>query len=200
MRQSYKFFIILNIIIIFNSCSSIGYSSMKRRAKSPKITSEKTSCEKEETGNILQNLSLHQQLNKELDKKDKFLLARKYNKEGNYEKSLKIFDELIEKGSVRSIYNKACIYRDVKRDLKYAFMLFEQAAKKGLAEAQYNLVYMYLNGQGTSYNYNHGLYWIKKAARNNIKKAQKYLACIYYDQQNYNLASYWLKEASLRNN
>ncbi|MCP3660656.1 MAG: hypothetical protein GY830_10240 [Bacteroidetes bacterium] len=59
---------------------------------------------------------------------------------------------------------------------------------------------MYLNSQGTSYNYNYGLYWIREAARNGITKAQKHLACIYYEQQNYDLASYWLKKASLRNN
>ncbi|MCP3660657.1 MAG: hypothetical protein GY830_10245 [Bacteroidetes bacterium] len=95
MTQSYNFFIILNIIIIFNSCSSIDY---KRNINK----------------DLEQNLHFHQAINKEISKEDKFRLARKYSKEGNYEKSLKIFEELIEKGSVRSIYNKACIYRDIK--------------------------------------------------------------------------------------
>ncbi|SUO96074.1 tetratricopeptide repeat protein [Suttonella ornithocola] len=56
-----------------------------------------------------------------------------------------------------------------------AFKWAQPAAEKGDAEAQFNLGWLYENGQGVTQDYNKACQWYEKAAAQGLAKAQQAL-------------------------
>ena len=79
-----------------------------------------------------------------------------------------------------------------KGDYQTAFKEWKPLAEQGDAAAQYNLGYMYNNGQGVSQNYTQAVYWYKKAAEQGNADAQFNLGNMYGTgrgiPQNYKIA------------
>ena len=66
-----------------------------------------------------------------------------------------------------------------KGDYKTALSIFEDLAKKGDIEAQYNLGVMYYNGYGVRQDYKKAIEWYEKAATQGIADAQYNLGVMY---------------------
>ena len=70
-----------------------------------------------------------------------------------------------------------------------------QAAKNGDTEAQFNLGFMYHQGQGVPQNYAEAMKWYRKAADQGLAEAQFNLAGMYYNgegvKQNFIKAYVW---------
>ena len=67
---------------------------------------------------------------------------------------------------------------DLEKDYFRASYWFLQAAKQGLAEAQYRLAVMYLGGVGIKQNKERAEYWMQKAASQGYLIAIKALVTI----------------------
>ena len=68
----------------------------------------------------------------------------------------------------------------VTKDFKAAKKLFEEAAEKGHADAQYNLGIMSYLGQGTELDYSRAADWFRMAAEQDHALAQYNLGFLYY--------------------
>ena len=66
-----------------------------------------------------------------------------------------------------------------KEDYKTSYRLILPLAKKGLAQAQYNLGVMHANGKGVAKNYSEAIRWWKLAANQGNDKAQYNLGLMY---------------------
>lgn len=91
--------------------------------------------------------------------------------------------------------------RTVARDDKEAVYWFRNAAKKGLAEAQYNLAVTYATGTaGVKYNPATAAEWYQKAAEQGLAEAQYNLGTMYGAghgvARNDTLAADWLRKAA----
>lgn len=91
--------------------------------------------------------------------------------------------------------------RTVARDDKEAVYWFRNAAKKGLAEAQYNLAVTYATGTaGVKYNPATAVEWYQKAAEQGLAEAQYNLGTMYGAghgvARNDTLAADWLRKAA----
>lgn len=64
-----------------------------------------------------------------------------------------------------------------------ALKWFKKAAEQGYADAQYNLGYCYLTGQGVSQDYSKAVMWYRKAAENGLAYAQYSLGFCYENGQ-----------------
>ena len=89
----------------------------------------------------------------------------------------------------------------VARDDKEAVYWFRNAAKKGLAEAQYNLAIMYATGSaGVKHNAATAAKWHQKAAKQGLAEAQYNLGTMYGTgrgvERDDALAAKWLRKAA----
>ena len=66
-----------------------------------------------------------------------------------------------------------------KGDYKTALTIFEDLAKKGDIDAQYNLGLMYDNGRGVKQDYKKAFEWYEKAANQGYASAQNNLGVMY---------------------
>ena len=77
---------------------------------------------------------------------------------------------------------------------------FEQAAKQGNADAQYQLGFMYETGQGVEQDYRRAAQWYEKAAAQGHAQAQYQLGCLYREglgvEENYEEAEKWWQRAA----
>jgi len=98
---------------------------------------------------------------------------------------MRIFTKLIIAVLLVSTLLNAGVYEDglkayKKANYKQAKKLFEKAAKKGNAKAQYKLAYMYANThKGIKKNQKKAMKWYKKSAKQGNGDAQADLAWIY---------------------
>ena len=99
-------------------------------------------------------------------------------------------------------YNFGLVYyncRDVQ-DYNKAFELFQEAAERGLANAQLCLGIMYAKGEDISQNYDKAFEWYQKAAEQGLTDAQYNLGVMYYNgqgvPQDYNKAFEWFQKAA----
>lgn len=87
----------------------------------------------------------------------------------------------------------------VKQDYDKAGVWLKLAAGQGLAEAQFELGKLYVEGAGVKKDYKKGMEWFLKAANQNNAKAQFNLGRIYEKGQvgevNYNEAKRWYDRA-----
>ena len=70
-----------------------------------------------------------------------------------------------------------------KGDYKTALTIFEDLAKKGDIDAQYNLGLMYDNGYGVKQDYKKAIEWYEKAVNQGVVDAQHNLGLMYYNGQ-----------------
>tara|TARA_R110000782_G_scaffold197722_1_gene286776 strand:+ start:512 stop:1252 length:741 start_codon:yes stop_codon:yes gene_type:complete len=63
-----------------------------------------------------------------------------------------------------------------------AFEFLREAAEGGLAEAQFNLGYSYVNGELVQLNEQEGICWLQKAAHAGIRRANLWLGVTYLEQ------------------
>ena len=86
-----------------------------------------------------------------------------------------------------------------KGDYKTALSIFEDLAKKGDIEAQYNLGVMYYNGYGVKQDYKKAIEWYEKSAIQGYAKAQYNLGAVYGNgegvRQDYKKAKEWFGKA-----
>ncbi len=86
-----------------------------------------------------------------------------------------------------------------KGDYKTAFTIFEDLASKGDIEAQYNLGFMYYNGEGVRQDYKKAFEWYEKAATQGFAEAQSNLGLMYVKgegvRQDYKRAKEWFGKA-----
>ena len=89
---------------------------------------------------------------------------------------------------------------EVAKDYKKAFELYEQAAKKGSASAQYYVAEMYYYGDGVEKDEIVGYQWYKKAADNGDSTACNRLGNMFYSgksvPQDYSTAFSWYKKSA----
>ena len=87
-----------------------------------------------------------------------------------------------------------------KEDYKTSYNLILPLAKKGFAQAQYNLGVMYGNGNGVEKNYSKAIKWWNLAADQGNDKAQYSLGVMYEDgkgvEKNLKTAKKWFQLAS----
>lgn len=85
-------------------------------------------------------------------------------------------------------------------DLELEFLATKKLAEQGDLSSQYNLGYMYRNGEGVTYDYAKAAEWYKKAADQGHRKAQYNLGMMYYQgkyiTQDYKKAFELLQEAA----
>ncbi len=90
----------------------------------------------------------------------------------------------------------------VIKDYKKAFEIYEQAAKKGSASAQYYIAEIYYHGLGVEKDEIVGYQWYNKAADNGDPSACNRLGNMYYSgktvPQNYTTAFSWFKKSAER--
>jgi TPR repeat protein len=91
-----------------------------------------------------------------------------------------------------------------KGDCKKALEKFTPLAKQGNADAQYNLGYMYYNGNGVNQNFTEAKRWMELAAKQGDLGAKLYLGVMYDKgqgiEQNYSLAVRWYTKAAEKGN
>lgn len=103
---------------------------------------------------------------------------------GDYDKALRIWQPLAEKGDVRAQRGLGKMYekgRGVDRDFAVALKWYRPAAERGDAESQYRLAVGYAYGLGIKKDEAAAAAWLQKAAANGQKRAQKSLAKAYED-------------------
>jgi len=103
---------------------------------------------------------------------------------GDYDKALRIWRPLAEKGDVRAQRGMGKMYekgRGVERDFATALKWYRPAAEKGDAESQYRLSVGYGYGLGVKKDEAKAIEWLRKAAENGQKRAQRSLAKGYED-------------------
>jgi hypothetical protein len=85
-------------------------------------------------------------------------------------------------------------------DYGAAFREFKLPADQGFASAQYNLGFMYENGQGVSQNYKEAVRWYRKAAEQGHASAQNNVGLMYKNgqgvAQDYKEAVRWYRKAA----
>ena len=89
-------------------------------------------------------------------------------------------------------------------DYAQAFKLFSPLAEQGDAPAQYNIGFMYYNGQGVTQSYQEALKWFRLAAAQGDASAQNSLGWMYHKgqgvTQNNQEAVKWLKLSAVQGN
>jgi len=89
----------------------------------------------------------------------------------------------------------------VQKDEEQAARWYESAAKKGHAEAQYNLGCMYADGKGVKKSPEDALRWIRASASQGYEPAQSRFGTMYAGgngiAQDHRLAYFWLNIAYL---
>lgn len=87
-----------------------------------------------------------------------------------------------------------------KEDFQTAFKEFKLSAHQGVAQAQFNLGVMYVNGQGVAQDNEEAVKWFRKAADQGHASAQNNLGFMYANgrgvAQDYAQAVYWYRKAA----
>jgi TPR repeat protein len=95
-------------------------------------------------------------------------------------------------------------YWGVQNNYQKSVNWYRKAAEQGLAEAQYNLAGMYLEGQGVLKNNQEAIKWYRKAAEQGFIGAQFAVGAMYEDgqgvQQNYEEAAKWYRKVAEHKN
>ena len=105
--------------------------------------------------------------------------------------------------AAKKLYNEGSVAYN-KRDYTEAVVLFQQAAKKGSADAQGLLGHMYLNGIGIQRDIDEALFWSMMGAKNDNALAQYNCGITFLahprvgpnDKASYVLGIYYLKKAA----
>ena len=86
-----------------------------------------------------------------------------------------------------------------KKTSGFSVKWYRKLAEQGDADAQYNLGYMFENGQDTPQDYIEAVKWYRESAEQGGAKAQNNLARMYYEgqsvRQDYKEAVKWFKKA-----
>tara|TARA_Y100000768_G_scaffold337240_1_gene279290 strand:- start:4302 stop:4775 length:474 start_codon:yes stop_codon:yes gene_type:complete len=96
-------------------------------------------------------------------------IGYKFYEKGQYDKAFKIWNEEIVQGNKEALYNIGLLYyfgKGVDKNLSLAFNYCKKAAFKGLARAQNNLAFMYMEGMGTKKSYISAYAWSVIAIKN----------------------------------
>ena len=101
--------------------------------------------------------------------------------------------------TAEELFDEGVRYCDANDYVK-ALPLLEQAAEKGIKEAQFNCGVMYRKGEGCTTDNNKALYWYEKAAQQGLAKAQ-FNCGIMYDKgegctMDKKKALYWYEKAA----
>ena len=132
--------------------------------------------------------------------------AKRCLNQKEYDKAVRIFQALADKGEVEAQYNLALCYdkgQGVPQDHSKAAYWYQKAADQGFAFAQYILALCYDKGQGVPQDDSKADNWYQKAADQNLPGAQLNLA-LCYDKghgvpQDYSKAVYWYEKAAAQN-
>lgn len=101
---------------------------------------------------------------------------------GDYPAAIAELDELTSQGDPVAATRLAALYQEglgVPKDATRAAMLYEQAAARGNADAQYNLGNMYLLGEGVPQDDDWAFTYYREAAKQGHAMAQKNVAEFY---------------------
>ena len=104
--------------------------------------------------------------------------AKRCLNQKEYDKAVRIFQALADKGEVEAQYNLALCYdkgQGVPQDHSKAAYWYQKAADQGFAFAQYILALCYDKGHGVPQDYSKAVYWYEKAAAQNYDLAKKNL-------------------------
>ncbi len=120
-----------------------------------------------------------------------------------YEKALKQFQLLADKGEAEAQHNLAMMYRQgkgVKKDYELSNKWFRKAADQDVADAQYYLGHAYDVGEGVAPSRKYALVWYRKAAEKGHGFAQINLGVLYAngigEEQNIEQAYLWFHVAA----
>ena len=100
-------------------------------------------------------------------------------------------DSLIANMDSATVFERCNLYYS-SENYTEAFKYCKKSAEEGIAEAQFNLGYMYQNGQGVKQDYFKAFEWYQKAAEQGLAPAQYNLGVMYASgrgvRQNYTKA------------
>ena len=120
----------------------------------------------------------------------------------DYEAFAKWYRKMAEQGYVKaqSKLGLRLRFRGAGRDYKEAVKWYTKAAEQGHSLAQFNLAWMYDNGQGIEQDYKQAVKWYRKAAEQGLAEAQNNLGLMYYNgrgvAQDYKEAVKWFRMAA----
>ncbi|MBU0992502.1 MAG: SEL1-like repeat protein [Proteobacteria bacterium] len=118
------------------------------------------------------------------------------------EDSMSSYQWAAEKGEPMAQFKMGVHYhkKNNPEAFKQAAYWYCRAAEQDLPEAQYNLGYLYLEGQGMAKDVESGIRWIKKAANQGFTMAQYELGAFYqaglFVKQDFQSAFDWFKKAA----
>jgi len=122
-------------------------------------------------------------IEKVLDSKKDFIIDMKTDNDEEYKNknSFELYELLKEKNILYSYHNLAYLYENYehKKDLNKALSLYEYAAKKGLANAMYNLGVLYFFSKEITQDYTKAFFWFNQASLKKHVKAQYCLGLLY---------------------
>jgi len=97
--------------------------------------------------------------------------------------SYDLYEKMIKKKILFAYNNLAFLLEtdEKKKDIKKAIILYEYAAKHGLAKAMYNLALCFHKSKDIQKNEKNAFYWFRQASLKKHEKAQFYLANFYED-------------------
>ena len=98
-------------------------------------------------------------------------------------------------GNPEAQFQLALTYSKQATNFKLAAYWYKQAARQGMADAQYNLGHFYLQGLGVKQSTNETIKWWQQAAHQNYAPAQHNLGTAYFEgvgvEKNNDLAKQW---------
>ena len=110
---------------------------------------------------------------------NKIYEAVEFYKQGNYEKSFEIFNQLKDSKNETVLYYLACLYYEGKgtnKNIDLAHSFFLEVAEKGDKFAQYQLAKIYEKEYN---NIEKAIYWYQKSSEQGDSFSQYFLAYIY---------------------
>ena len=133
--------------------------------------------------------------------------AKRCLNQKEYDKAVRIFQTLADKGEVEAKFYLARCYdngQGVPQDYSKAVYWYEKAANQGNADAQNNLGTCYGKGQGVPQDFSKAVYWYEKAANQGCAPAQSNLGACYASGhgvvQDYSKAVCWYEKAANQGN
>ncbi len=132
--------------------------------------------------------------------------AKRCLNQKEYDKAVRIFQALADKGEVEAKFYLALCYdkgQGVPQNHSKAAHWYQKAADQGFAFAQYNLALCYDKGQGVPQDHSKAAYWYQKAADQGFAFAQ-YILALCYDKgqgvpQDHSKAAHWYQKAADQN-
>lgn len=125
---------------------------------------------------------------------------------GEFTEAIIELKPLVELGYPEALHQQAILYENgygVKKDNIKAFELYQRAAGRGIAEAQFAIAQMYFDGRGTVKNSRQGFEYTRRAAEKGLPAAQYNLALMYQEgkvtTQSYHKAAIWYEDAAMKN-